>query len=262
MKKKIIPLIISAFFAMTACGSTEAAVESTSEASQTQTEAESVVAVTALSYEIDPEKPLVALTFDDGPNNTTTVQVLDILEKYQVPASFFLVGNNITAASEDVVKRAYDMGCEIDNHSKTHSYMNQMTKEEIAEEVSYVSDKVKEITGEPTKFFRPPYIAVSNEMYEAIDMPFICGAGCNDWDSKVTVQQRIDNTLKQVKDGTIILLHDAVGNSQTVEALDTIIPSLLDEGYQFVTVSEMFETKGIEISADDANLYTVVQKIS
>ncbi|MGN0602358.1 MAG: polysaccharide deacetylase, partial [Oscillospiraceae bacterium] len=70
------------------------------------------------------------------------------------------------------------------------------------------------------------------------------------------------NTLKQVKDGTIILLHDAAGNSLTVEALDTIIPSLLDEGYQFVTVSEMFETKGIEISADDANLYTVVQKLS
>lgn len=262
MNKKIIPLIISAFLALTACASPETAVANAAETSQTQTEAESEVTVTALAYEIDPNKPLVALTFDDGPNNTTTVQVLDILEKYQVPASFFLIGNNITAASEDVVKRAYDMGCEIDNHSKTHSYMNQITKEEIADEVSYVSDKVKEITGEPTKFFRPPYIAVSNEMYEAIDMPFICGAGCNDWDPKVTVQQRIDNTLKQVKDGTLILLHDAAGNSQTVEALDTIIPSLLDEGYQFVTVSEMFETKGIEISADDANLYTVVQKLS
>lgn len=262
MNKKIIPLIISAFLSLTACTSPETAVANAAETSQTQTEAESEVTVTALAYEIDPNKPLVALTFDDGPNNTTTVQVLDILEKYQVPASFFLIGNNITAASEDVVKRAYDMGCEIDNHSKTHSYMNQMTKEEIADEVSYVSDKVKEITGEPTKFFRPPYIAVSNEMYETIDMPFICGAGCNDWDPKVTVQQRIDNTLKQVKDGTLILLHDAAGNSQTVEALDTIIPSLLDEGYQFVTVSEMFETKGIEISADDANLYTVVQKLS
>lgn len=261
--KKLIPIIVSALLALTACTAAEAdakSTETTSETTQTQIQTESTV--TALSYEIDPSKPLCALTFDDGPNNTTTVQVLDILEKYQVPASFFLVGNNITAASEEVVKRAYDMGCEIDNHSKTHSYMNQMTQEEISAEVSFVSDKVKEITGEPTKFFRPPYIAVSNEMYEAIEMPFICGVGCNDWDQKVTVQQRIDNTLKQVKDGTIILLHDAAGNFQTVEALDTIIPSLIDEGYQFVTVSELFETKGIEISGEDMNLYTVVQSLT
>ena len=93
-------------------------------------------------------------------------------------------------------------------------------------------------------------------------MPFICGVGCNDWVQKVTVQQRIDNTLKQVKDGTIILLHDAAGNFQTVEALDTIIPSLIDEGYQFVTVSELFETKGIDISGEDMNLYTVVQSLT
>lgn len=249
------PIIISVILMMTACTSANPDEENVSTAAQTETES----TVTAITYEIDPSKPLVALTFDDGPNITTTVQVLDILEKYQVPASFFLVGNNITPASEDVVKRAYDMGCEIDNHSKTHSYMNQMTQEEISAEVNYVSDKVKEITGEPTKFFRPPFIAVNSDMYEAIDMPFICGAGCNDWDTKVTVQQRIDNTLNQVTDGTIILIHDSAGNSQTVEALDTIIPSLIDEGYQFVTVAELFETKGIEINSDDSNLYTVVQ---
>lgn len=249
------PIITSVILMMTGCTSANPDEENASTAAQTETES----TVTAITYEIDPSKPLVALTFDDGPNITTTVQVLDILEKYHVPASFFLVGNNITPASEDVVKRAYDMGCEIDNHSKTHSYMNQMTQEEISAEVNYVSDKVKEITGEPTKFFRPPFIAVNSDMYEAIDMPFICGAGCNDWDTKVTVQQRIDNTLNQVTDGTIILLHDSAGNSQTVEALDTIIPSLIDEGYQFVTVAELFETKGIEINSDDSNLYTVVQ---
>lgn len=255
MRKTIMPLIIAAVLTLTACSSADSGSESALAASQTETES----SVTAITYEIDPNKPLVALTFDDGPNITTTVQVLDILEKYQVPASFFLVGNNITPASSEVVKRAYDMGCEIDNHSKTHSYMNKMTQEEISAEVTFVSDKVKEITGEPTKFFRPPFIAVNSDMYEAIDMPFICGVGCNDWDQNVTVQQRIDNTLSQVNDGTIILLHDSAGNSQTVEALDTIIPSLIDEGYQFVTVSELFETKGVEISGDDSNLYTLVQ---
>jgi len=150
------------------------------------------------------------------------------------------------------------MGCEIDNHSKTHGYMNQMTPEEIIAEVQYVSDKVEEITGEPTKFFRPPYIATNADMYSNIDMPFICGIGCNDWDTKVTVQQRIDKTLEQIQDGAIILLHDAQGNAQTVEALDTIIPTLLDEGYQFVTVSELFEARGVPITTDDTTLYTIV----
>ncbi len=209
-------------------------------------------------YDIDPNKPVIALTFDDGPNTTTTNQVLDLLEKYQVKASFFLIGNNINDESAKSVKRAFDLGCEINNHSKTHSYMDKMTAEDIKAEVQYVSDKVKEITGEPTKFFRPPYIAVNDIMYDNIDMPFICGVGCNDWDSKVSVEHRLKVLNRSIEDGTIILLHDAQGNDKTVEMLDTLIPQLLEKGYQFATVSEFFEAKGIEISADDKNLYTKV----
>lgn len=211
-----------------------------------------------IEYEIDPNKPVIALTFDDGPNTTTTNQVLDLLVKYQVKASFFLIGNNINDESAKSVKRAYDLGCEINNHSKTHSYMNKMTADEIKAEVQYVTDKVKEITGEPTKFFRPPYIAVNDMMYDNIDMPFICGVGCNDWDSNVSVEQRLKVLNRSIEDGTIILLHDAQGNDKTVEMLDTLIPQLLEQGYQFATVSEFFEAKGIPISADDKNLYTKV----
>lgn len=259
MNKRIIPLIISVFMAMTACSGNAAETENTTAAETSITTGSTEQEVTSMTYEIDPAKPLVALTFDDGPNTSTTVQVLGILEKYQVPASFFLIGDNITPASEEVVKKAYDMGCEINNHSKTHSYMNKMTAEDIQAEVKYVTDKVTEITGEPTKFFRPPYIAVNSEMYDNIDMPFINGVGCNDWDPKVTVKERVEKTLSQVEDGTIILLHDAAGNTQTVEAIDKIIPALLDEGYQFVTVTELFETKGVEINPEDTNLYTVVK---
>ncbi len=256
MKKRLLSLFAAAAI-LTACGSS--AVEETTTADTTTTAAETEITYAKIEYEIDPSKPMVALTFDDGPNTTTTAQVLDKLELYNVPASFFLIGNNINDASAEIVKRAYEMGCEIDNHSRTHSYMNQMTAEEISAEVQYVSDKVEEITGEPTKFFRPPYIATNSDMYENIDMPFICGVGCNDWDNMITVQERIDNTINQVQDGTIILLHDAQGNIKTVEALDTIIPTLIEDGYQFVTVSELFEAKGVEINPDDTNLYTIVQ---
>lgn len=210
-------------------------------------------------YKIDPEKPVIALTFDDGPNTTTTNEVLDLLEKYGVRASFFLVGNNINDDTAEVVKRAYDMGCEINNHSKTHSYMDKMAAEDIREEIAFVSDKVKEITGEPTAFFRPPYIAVNDIMYENIDMPFIAGVGCNDWEDSVDAELRVKRIKRQLRDGVIILLHDAQGNSQTVEALDTLIPFMLEEGYQFATVSELFEAKGVEISGDDLNLYNEVK---
>ena len=216
--------------------------------------------VKPIVYDIDPSKPVIALTFDDGPNTTTTNQVLDLLDKYQVRASFFLIGDNINDESAKSVKRAYDMGCEINNHSKTHSYMNKMEDEDIRSEVQYVNDKIVEITGESAKFFRPPYIAVNNAMYDCIDMPFINGIGCNDWDSSVEVETRLKRLNRQMKDGVIILLHDVQGNDKTVELLDILIPQLLEEGYQFATVSELFEAKGVEISGDDTNLYSNVQK--
>ena len=231
--------------------------ENTADESKT-TEEEGPIVDKVLDYEIDPAKPMIALTFDDGPNTTTTNQVLDLLQKYQVRASFFLIGDNITDESAETVKRAYNMGCEIDNHSKTHSYMNEMAAEDIIAEVQYVSDKVEELTGQPTLFFRPPYIAINDTMYDNIDMPFISGVGSDDWDPNIDVEMRIKRVERKVVDGQIILLHDAEGNDQTVEALDTIIPDLLDKGYQFVTVKELFELRGVEISGEDTNLYSTL----
>lgn len=278
MKKWKAFLITLPLLLLTACGSSEGAAsgsetprgsdspestqstqgtQGTDNADNTQSEEHEVKPI---KYEIDPTKPVIALTFDDGPNTTTTNQVLDLLEKYQVRASFFLIGDNINDESAKSVKRAYDLGCEINNHSKTHSYMNKMTAEEIKAEVDFVSEKVKEITGEPPVFFRPPYIAVNDTMYENIDMPFISGYGCNDWDDKVPVERRLIALRRYLKDGIIILLHDAQGNDKTVEMLDTLIPEMIEGGYQFVTVSELFELKGTPISGEDTNLYSEVGK--
>ncbi len=211
-----------------------------------------------IMYKIDPNKPVIALTFDDGPNTGTTCEVLDILEKYMVRASFFVVGNNITPETEGVIKRAYDLGCEINNHSKTPSVMPDLTSSEIMEETAYVSEQVKRITGKDTVFFRPPYIAVNDIMLENIDMPFIAGIGCNDWEEEVTAEMRASRIKEQLHDGVIILMHDAEGNSKTVKALDMLIPYILEKGYQFATVSELFEAKGVEIRGDDVTLYNEV----
>ncbi len=212
--------------------------------------------VKRIDYELDPSKPTIAITFDDGPNATTTMEILDVLEKYQVRASFFLIGTNINDESAKSVKRAHDLGCDIENHSKTHSYMDKMTADEIKDEVAYVNDKVKEITGTTPKFFRPPYIAVNNTMYDNIDMTFISGYGCNDWEDRVTAEYRAKYLEKKAADGVIFLLHDAEGNSKTVEALDKAIPILLEKGFQFATISELFELKGVEISGTDTNIYS------
>ena len=209
--------------------------------------------------EMSQEIKYIALTFDDGPNTTTTNEVLDKLEKYGIVASFFLVGNNINDDSAKAVKRAYDLGCEINNHSRSHSNMTELSAEEIQAEYEYVDEKVFEITGEHTKFFRPPYIAVHQIVFDNIDVPFIAGIGANDWEDRMTAEKRAKMILKQAKDGDIILLHDMLGNSATVEALDTIIPELQAQGYKFVTVSELFKAKGIE--PDMEKVYTnVTQK--
>lgn len=246
--------------AATAVSTPESTPENTQEAAGVNAATADAAGTTPTEdEEMSEEVKYIALTFDDGPNATTTNEVIDKLEKYGIVASFFLVGNNVNDESAKAVKRAYDLGCEIDNHSRTHSNMTELSAEEIKAEFDYTDEKVYEITGEHTKFFRPPYIAVHQIMFDNIDVPFIAGIGANDWEDRVTAEMRARMILKQAKDGDIILLHDAEGNSMTVEALDTIIPELQKQGYKFVTVTELFSAKGI--IPDMEKVYTnVTQK--
>lgn len=208
------------------------------------------------------KKYIAALTFDDGPNTVTTPQVLDILEKYHVPASFFLVGDNITDESAAAVRRAYEMGCDICNHSKTHTAMTEQSDADIRAEIEFTSNKIKEITGKEPCFFRPPYIAVDDRMYGLIPLTFICGMGCEDWEHSVSVDDRVEKTLEQAEDGIIILMHDMAGNFRTVQAIDRIIPEMKSMGYEFVTVSQLFKAKGVAaypFENGERNMYSVVK---
>lgn len=191
-------------------------------------------------------KKLAALTFDDGPNTVTTPQVLDVLERHGISASFFVCGNNITPESADVMRRAVSLGCEIENHSRTHSNMTEMTAEEMLAEINFTSDAVEAAVGRRPKFFRPPYIAYNQLMFDTVDLTFICGIGADDWNDEVSADERFAKITENVSDGTVILLHDMTGNFRTVEAIDRIIPAMISEGYEFVTVSELFARKGIE----------------
>ena len=192
------------------------------------------------------DQKLVALTFDDGPTIGITDQVLDVLQENGVVASFFLIGQQITDETRYLVKRAHDMGCSIENHSKTHQSMPKLSRQEIVEEIQYTTDLIEEITGEKPEFFRPPFIDYDQKMYDLIDLGFICGYGCEDWLPSVTAQERIDRVLHDANPGFIILLHDMTDNTNTVEAIKTIIPELKKQGYEFVTVRDLFQKSGIK----------------
>lgn len=199
---------------------------------------------------------LIALTFDDGPNTTVTPQILDLFEEYDAKGTFFLIGQNINSMSEKSVKRAYDMGCEIANHSKSHTYITDKSEAEMLEEVSYVDDYVFRITGEHTKFFRAPFLNTSEQAFETIDQTFISGVMIEDVSTDPS--GRAAEILRVAKDGLIILMHDSEANQPTVDALKIALPELKKQGYRFVTVSELFKLQG-EVPLGDRS-YSEVTK--
>lgn len=201
---------------------------------------------------------LIALSFDDGPNDSTTPKVLDILEEFNVPGSFFVIGQNINESTAKQMTRAISLGCEIQNHSLTHVQMSKLTKEQTAEEIRRTDELIEQYTGTRPWLFRPPYIDHNAVMHETISHTFICGVGCEDWVPSVSAQARYDALISTVKDGEIILLHDFIGNDNTVEALRMLIPELKRQGFTFVTVSELFKAKGVTPSAHSGKLYSNV----
>ena len=202
----------------------------------------------------------LCLTFDDGPNNipgdNTMNDMLDILQKHDVPASFFLIGNKITEENKKVILRAVELGCDIQNHSWTHSFMAQMTADQIKEEYKKCDDAITQITGVRPIFFRPPYLNISQTMYECINVPFICGRGCNDWEPDKDANYRY-NIMKQItENGVLYLLHVMEDNKATLDAVDRLVPELKAQGYEFVNLPDLFEKCGVDPHQDHA-LWTI-----
>ena len=217
-----------------------------------------MISLFTLAVACAPKEPAkyLALSFDDGPNLTTESKMLDVLAKHNVPATFFVIGKNINEESAANMKRALELGCEIGNHSLTHSMMSQMDEEQVKAEIEATSGMIEKITGQRPKFFRPPYINVKPEMYDWIDLTFICGKGCEDWVATVGKDARREGIIANAEPGAIYLLHDFDGNDATVEALDEAIPALKKQGYVFVTVAQLFEN--LKCTPDGQTMYSVV----
>ena len=215
-----------------------------------------LLAMVITSCASDSSSKLIALSFDDGPNNSTTPEVLDVLEEFDVPASFFVIGQNINDSTAGQMTRAISLGCEIQNHSYTHSFMTQLSSEEVQDEIKRTNELIEKYTGTRPWLFRPPYIDHNEAMHKAVGHTFICGLGCEDWVPERTAQMRHDAIMANVKNGDIILLHDFEGNDSTVEALRTLIPALRERGFTLVTISDLFEKMGIKPEANSGIIYT------
>lgn len=185
----------------------------------------------------------IALTFDDGPSADVTPQILDLLEQHDIPATFFIVGDKVGRKTAKIMQRAYSMGCEIENHSWTHPTLASLSEAEIKSEIEKTSAVIEKYIGQAPRFLRPPYLSWNDKVAAATGLTLVGGSCPTDWDNKHSVQDRIDDVFQSAEDGLVLLMHDFSANQKTVEALKTIIPALIDRGFTFVTVSELFELR-------------------
>lgn len=194
-------------------------------------------------YIIGSNAPMIALTFDDGPNHNTS-RILDILEKYNVKATFFVLGTNISGR-EEIIKRMKKLNMEIGNHMYSHKLLTKLKEEEIKEELSKVDNLVYDIIKEYPTLIRPSYGTINKKINKIMDRPIIIwNIDTLDW--KYHNSKNIANrVLKHANDGDIILMHDIY--RATANSLEIIIPKLLEKNYRFVTVSELLYYKGIDL---------------
>lgn len=199
-----------------------------------------------LSPEDFPKKEkAVALTYDDGPSRFTP-QILDCLEKYGAKATFFVVGRSVNAYP-NTLRRAFDLGMEIGNHTMNHSRLTSISLSSVSAEINSTAQAVQNITGTPPKLVRPPYGSYNKSVMSTAGLPFILWSiDTLDWKTR-NAEKTINAVLNDVSDGDIILMHDLY--LPTVQATKVLVPALLERGFDLVTVSELAERKNVNLDS-------------
>ena len=200
----------------------------------------------ALGRTVDPSRPMVALTYDDGPQPSVGNRIMDCLAQYGGKATFFLVGERVGSYATEV-KRMVAEGHEVANHSMNHKYLQKQGVAEIQAQVSRCNDAIEAVCGVRPRVMRLPGGGYNATVLANTHMPMIqWNIDTLDWKTR-NAQQTINSVLGQVKDGDIILMHELYG--ATGDASMTIIPELTKRGFQLVTVSEMAAAKGRPLEA-------------
>ena len=190
--------------------------------------------------QIDLNKPMVALTYDDGPSQYTSA-ILDLLEQHGSAATFFVVGQRVNSYP-DILKRACELHCEIGNHTYSHKTLTKISISEIQSQINMTNDAVRAITGISPVVMRPPGGAHNGTVEGSVGMPVILWSiDTLDWRTRNAARTQAA-VLESVSDGDIVLMHDLY--QQTASASSVIIPELVRRGYQLITVSELADCRG------------------
>ncbi len=207
----------------------------------------------------DEEKPepidytkekVVAITFDDGPSRTYLPKILDKLEEIGGAATFFTVTDFLTPETGEMYRRAIDLGCEIGTHTTDHSNLTKLTPEELDTVIYDSADKIEALTGKRPTLLRPPYGAVNRDIAKQYPFSFILW-NVDPYDWKYRDRDIVaDHILSHVQSGDIVLLHELYESSY--EAFCEVADRLTEEGYRFVTVSELY---GLDGKTFDGSLY-------
>ena len=191
---------------------------------------------------LSEEIKYVALTFDDGPRPSTTSQLLDGLKEQGAAATFFLVGEEI-AGNEDLVARMAAEGHQVGNHTWSHMRLEEAAADVVEQEISRTEEAIRSILGGSDYWLRLPYGLLPQHTEHLVQVPLIkWSVDPRDWESR-NKDAIVSSVLEQVKNGSIILLHDIYPSS--VEAALEIIDRLHAEDYRFVTVEELLRLSGI-----------------
>ncbi len=195
--------------------------------------------------QLDLTKPMVALTYDDGPDSAKGNRIMDILEQYNGRATFFLVGNRVAGNAAEVQRMVKD-GMEVANHSYDHSYYNKLGAEAIRAEISKCNEAIAAVSGVTPTLCRLPGGNITSTVRANVSMPMIYWSiDTLDWKTK-SAQKTAEAVVGKVKDGDIVLMHEIWAS--TVEAQATIIPALVQQGFQLVTVSELVQYRGYQLT--------------
>lgn len=182
--------------------------------------------------------PMIALTFDDGPDAESTPVLLDGLKERGVHATFFVIGENIEKEeNREIIKRMYEERHEIGNHTYHHVDLSKLSYEDAHRELAMTDELIRDITGEETSLVRPPFGAFPSYLAEEIDKIYVkWTVDPLDWTTE-NVDEIVQKVVTDVKENDIILLHDCYDTS--VEAAFQIIDILQAEGYEFVTAERL-----------------------
>ena len=190
-------------------------------------------------YCVARDQKVAALSFDAAWGNEDTQQLIDILEKYNVKATFFVVGEWVDKYPESV-KALSDAGHEVMDHSNTHPHMSQLSREEIQADVTACADKIEAVTGVRPTLFRPPYGEYDDRVITAVRAlgiePIQWDVDSLDW-KDLSAEEITKRVTSKVQPGSIVLFHNAA--LHTPEALPGIIEYLIKDGYTLVPVSEL-----------------------